>query len=110
MFIADGTYRIERGSAEPNRFGDEVDVASVVVSRVPGAVSNKRRMRSEGGTMLTVLVTTGRFRPGTDVQQGDRVVCEQDATRAYIVDDVPDQPGASIMHGDRVVELKRIAQ
>jgi len=108
MFIADGTYRFERGTRE-NSFGDEVDTPRRVVERVPGALSERNRLRSDGGVMNVVSVLTGRFRPGTDVQPGDVVVNEQTGDR-YTVDDVPMQPGASVMHGDRIAELKRVAK
>lgn len=116
MFIADGTYRVERGSTT-NRFGDEVDAPEQIVARgVPGVISERRRLRggkserSEGNELMSVLVVSGRFRPGLDVQQNDRIVCEQNIARTFTVDDVPMQPGASIMHSDTVVELKRVTQ
>jgi len=108
MFIADGTYRFERGS-RTNSFGDEVDAPLKVIERVPGALSERSRMRSDGGNMMIVRVITGRFRPGTDAEQGDRVINEQTGDE-YTVDDVPMQPGASVMHGDRIVELKRVTK
>lgn len=108
MFIATGTYRFERGAQE-NSFGDEVDVPRRVIERVPGALSERNRMRSDGGVTMVVAVLSGRFRPGLDVEQGDRVINEQTGER-YTVDDVHADFGIPLMRADTIIELKRVAK
>lgn len=107
MFIATGTFRFERGS-ETNSFGDEIDKPKRVIERVPGALSERNRMRSTGGVMMVVSVLSGRFRPGLDVEQGDRVVNEQTGEK-YIVDDTHADLGIPLMRADTIIELKRVA-
>jgi hypothetical protein len=107
MFIADGTYRFERGSVS-NSFGDDVDVPEKIVARgVPGALAEKNRMRSDGGTMVVVAVLTGRFSAGLDVQLGDRAVNEQSGDK-YVVDALPSSLGMMRAMSDKLVELKRV--
>lgn len=106
-FLATGLYRLERGNA-PDQFGDDADVLETVQRDQPGAVVERNRTTYDPASArpISVVICTGRFRAGTDVRAGDRVVDQADETRRWVVEDAH-QP-ASITHlGDVVCNLTR---
>lgn len=105
MFIATGTYRIERGTVK-NDFGDETDEPETVFRDVPAAIT-ERTMRTTGGSSLVrAREIVGRFRPGRDVKEGDRVIDERTAEK-FTVQLVERSGGMPVLAADVITQMVR---
>ena len=105
MFIATGTYRIERGTGR-NSYGDEVDVAEYTKAGVIMALTDKSRRASGSDNFTRERVVLGRSAPRTDVREGDRLFCEQSAEQ-FVVTMVNRGDGVNVMLSDTTFECSR---
>lgn len=88
-FIPSTTVSVLRSVSAQNAWGDDVDTNTPIATGLPAAVvEDKQRsyLASEqrGGVVEYFAI---RFRPGTDVREGDRLLDER-STAIYQVDTV----------------------
>lgn len=107
MFIATGTYRIERGSAS-NDYFDETDTAEAVFENVPAAITERTMRTTDGSSLVRAREIVGRFRPGRDVQEGDRVVDERTGEK-FTVQMVERSGGMPVMAADVITQMVRVS-
>ncbi len=92
VYVPSATVRIERGEAVDS-YGDPVDLAQVYATGLPVAIT-ERRQRSfqpseqRGGQIEEFTI---RLRPGSPVQEGDRLIDERTGEK-YQVRDVHHAP------------------
>lgn len=104
--LATGRYTVIRGVTAQNDYGDDVSDDAVVSTGNIGAVTERRRTNfdPQSGRVETVRELTGRFRHGTDVQDGDRIKDEKSGDE-FVVTSV--YRGTSIaLKSDLVLDLK----
>lgn len=105
MFVATGTYRIERGTTS-NKYGDETDAATVVATKVPLAVSEKTVSGWDGSNRVRTREIVGRGRTALDLREGDRVIDEKTGER-FTVTGEHRTGGTGMMGADVVVDMVR---
>lgn len=73
--LSTGRYDILRGTPTVNDYGDEVDATTVHLSGILGSVIERRRtvFNPDDSRVVTIRELTGRFKHGTDIQDGDRI-------------------------------------
>lgn len=94
-FLPNTVVDIYRGT-DTDAWGDVTGTGGTWVARGVPAFVNEDRQRSylaTGQRGGVVEFYTIRFRPGTDVQESDRVIVVPDETTTYQVDAVSDPPG-----------------
>lgn len=106
MFIATGRYRIERGSVL-NDYGDETDEPETIIENVPAAVSEKTVRTADGETVVRAREIVGRFRPGRDVREGDRVIDERTGEK-FTVQMVERAGGMPVMNADIITQMVKV--
>lgn len=79
MGLITGHYSIIRGVSSETEYGDEVESTDVVYTNIPGSVIEKSRTvyDPQSGRVATLRKLTGRFKFGTDIQDGDRIKDEK---------------------------------
>lgn len=86
-FIPNVRVDVLRG-VDTDAWGDETDTSTVIAARVPACITEQSQRsflpaESRGGVVQTYTV---RLRPGTDVQEGDRLATL--GGTVYTVDEV----------------------
>jgi hypothetical protein len=88
MFLASGRYRVERGEVA-DVFDTDASVAPTTVARgLPAAVTEQGQnvFNRASGLPEVVRSVTGRFRHGTDLVAGDRVIDEVTNDRFVVIE------------------------
>lgn len=105
MFVATGTYRIERGTVM-NDFGDETDTPNVIARAVPAAITERTMRTTDGSSLVRAREIVGRFRPGRDVREDDRVVDERTGEK-FTVEMVERSGGMPVLAADVITQMVR---
>jgi len=105
VFIATGTYRIERGE-DTNDYGDGVDIPKQVFERIPLALTEKVRRQAGADNFTRERIVLGRGRPGVNISEGDRLFSEQ-TNEQFVVTVVNRDDGVPVMASDTTFECSR---
>lgn len=108
-FLATDLYDVLRGTTT-NEYGDEGDLDVPVGLPLQGCVTDasRRDWDRATGTPRTVRWYTGRFRPGSDIQAGDRLRSRTTGTVYQLDSDAELPPVAGNV--DVIVDLMRVTK
>lgn len=103
--LATGRYTILRGTTTTNEYGDEVQSDDPIATHVLGSVLERTRSNydPQSSRVVTLRNLTARFKSGTDIRDGDRVVDERTGI-VFLVNSV-NFPVALVNSPDVVAEV-----